>query len=70
MRTARTSAQADPAGPTREVTPGSWSRTADRGQDRWRVITGAHLVAPARAGARFENGVLVEHEEATLPETA
>lgn len=33
-------------------------------QARWRAITGAHLVAPVRAGARFENGVLVERSEA------
>ncbi|MFF0559978.1 hypothetical protein [Streptomyces sp. NPDC004266] len=30
---------------------------------RRRAITGAHLVSPVRAGARFENGVLVEREE-------
>ncbi len=30
---------------------------------RWRAITGAHLVALVRSGARFENGVLVESEE-------
>nr|WP_206441895.1 hypothetical protein [Streptomyces boncukensis] len=33
--------------------------------ERWRAITGAHLVPLVRAGARFENGVLVEREEAT-----
>lgn len=32
-------------------------------QDRWRAITGAHLVALVRAGARFENGVPVERAE-------
>jgi len=32
-------------------------------QDRWRAITGAHLVALVRAGAAFENGHLVEREE-------
>ncbi|WP_373979519.1 transposase [Streptomyces sp. TLI_146] len=30
---------------------------------RWRAITGAHLVSLVRAGARFENGVLVERSE-------
>lgn len=30
---------------------------------RWRAITGAHLVPLVRAGARFENGVLVERPE-------
>ncbi|WP_406502588.1 transposase [Streptomyces sp. NBC_01602] len=32
---------------------------------RWRGVTGAHLVALVRAGAKFENGVLVEREQAT-----
>lgn len=32
-------------------------------QARWRAITGANLVSLVRAGARFENGVLVEREE-------
>ncbi|MEU7181391.1 MULTISPECIES: hypothetical protein [Streptomyces] len=32
-------------------------------QARWRAISGAHLVALVRAGARFENGVLVERDE-------
>jgi hypothetical protein len=31
--------------------------------DRWRAITGAHLVPLVRAGARFENGQLVERNE-------
>jgi hypothetical protein len=30
---------------------------------RWRAITGAHLVPLVRAGARFENGILVERSE-------
>ncbi|GGV69925.1 hypothetical protein GCM10010277_80450 [Streptomyces longisporoflavus] len=30
---------------------------------RWRAITGAHLVSLVRAGARFENGVLVGRGE-------
>jgi putative transposase len=29
-------------------------------QDRWRAVNGPHLVALVRAGARFEQGVLVE----------
>ncbi|MFA3843704.1 hypothetical protein [Streptomyces aureus] len=33
-------------------------------QARWRAITGAHRVPLVRAGARFENGVLVERDEA------
>lgn len=32
-------------------------------QARWRAITGAHLVPLVRAGARFENGALVERPE-------
>ncbi|MFD5875858.1 IS256 family transposase [Streptomyces sp. NPDC060322] len=32
-------------------------------QDRWRAIAGAHLVALVRAGATFENGLLVERQE-------
>ena len=29
-------------------------------QDRWRAVNSAHLGALVRAGAKFENGVLVE----------
>ncbi|SHM26373.1 hypothetical protein SAMN05216499_109238 [Actinacidiphila paucisporea] len=32
---------------------------------RWRAVTAPHLVALVRAGARFENGALVEREPAT-----
>lgn len=32
-------------------------------QARWRAVTGAHLVALVRAGARFENGQLIECAE-------
>nr|WP_267717243.1 hypothetical protein [Streptomyces sp. CoH17] len=32
-------------------------------QDRWGSITGAHLVALVRSGARFENSVLLERDE-------
>lgn len=32
-------------------------------QERWRAITGAHLVALVRSGARLENGFLVERDE-------
>jgi hypothetical protein len=31
-----------------------------RGEHRWRAVNSAHLVALVRAGAKFENGVLVE----------
>ncbi|WP_211768643.1 hypothetical protein [Kutzneria sp. CA-103260] len=34
-------------------------------QARWRAITGAHLVALVRSGARFENGILVERTQPT-----
>ncbi|MCY0955317.1 hypothetical protein OTB16_39005 [Streptomyces sp. H27-S2] len=40
-------------------------RLVESAQTRWRAITGAHLIALVRAGARFENGVLVKHEQAT-----
>jgi transposase-like protein len=33
-------------------------------QERWRAVTGASLVALVRAGAKFENGILVERPEA------
>ncbi|MFD5569434.1 IS256 family transposase [Streptomyces cadmiisoli] len=39
-------------------------KLVESAQARWRAITGAHLVALVRAGARFENGVLVEHPAA------
>ncbi|MFB7531154.1 hypothetical protein ACFC0C_23450 [Streptomyces sp. NPDC056178] len=32
-------------------------------QARWRAITAAHLVSLVPAGARFENGVLVERAD-------
>lgn len=32
-------------------------------QSRRRAITGVHLVALVRSGARFENGALVEREQ-------
>ncbi|MEU6800901.1 transposase [Streptomyces neyagawaensis] len=37
-------------------------KLVESAQARWRAITGAHLVPLVRAGARFENGVLVERE--------
>ena len=33
-------------------------------QDRWRAVNSPHLVALVRAGANFENGKLVERDEA------
>jgi len=35
-------------------------KLVESAQARWRAITGAHLVPLVRAGARFDNGVLVE----------
>jgi putative transposase len=32
-------------------------------QRRWRAVDAPHLVAPARAGAVFENGKLVERPD-------
>ena len=40
-------------------------KLVESAQVRWRAITGAHLVALVRTGAKFENGVLVEREEDT-----
>lgn len=38
-------------------------KLVESAQDRWRAITGAHLVALVRSGAKFENAVLIEREE-------
>ncbi|MFJ1709896.1 transposase, partial [Kitasatospora sp. NPDC088346] len=38
-------------------------KIVESAQARWRAITGAHLVPLVRAGAHFENGVLVERSE-------
>ncbi|MDX3098026.1 IS256 family transposase [Streptomyces sp. ME19-03-3] len=38
-------------------------KLVESAQERWRAITGAHLVPLVRAGARFENGVLAERSE-------
>jgi putative transposase len=32
-------------------------------KDRWRAVNGPHLVALARAGARFDKGVMVERPD-------
>ena len=40
-------------------------------QSRWRAVNAPHLVALVRAGARFENGKLVERsDEPTTKEAA
>jgi putative transposase len=31
--------------------------------ERWRYVNGPHLVAPVRAGAKFEKGVLIERPD-------
>jgi hypothetical protein len=38
-------------------------KLVESAQGRWRAITGAHLVPLVRAGAVFENGILVERKE-------
>lgn len=38
-------------------------KLAESAQERWRAITAPHLVALVRAGACFENGLLVERAE-------
>jgi transposase-like protein len=40
-------------------------KLVESAQARWRAGTGAHLVALVRAGATFENGILVEREQTT-----
>jgi transposase-like protein len=39
-------------------------KLVESAQERWRAVTAPHLVALVRAGAKFENGILVEREEA------
>ena len=55
-----------------DITKGPGSRQAGLGmifklmeaaEGRWRKLTGSHLVALVRAGARFENGELIEGDE-------
>ncbi|KQV12089.1 transposase [Kitasatospora sp. Root187] len=55
-----------------KVTKGAGSRAAglamvfklvESTQARWRAVNGAHLVPLVRAGARFERGLLVEHQD-------
>ncbi|OIJ84535.1 transposase [Streptomyces colonosanans] len=38
-------------------------KLVESAQERWRAITGAHLVALVRAGAVFKNGELVERPQ-------
>jgi putative transposase len=54
------------------VTKGPGSRAAgiamafkliESAEARWRAVNAPHLVAPVRAGARFENGKLVERPD-------
>jgi hypothetical protein len=40
-------------------------KLVESAQARWRSITSGYPVRLLRAGARFENGVLVEREQAT-----
>jgi transposase-like protein len=40
-------------------------KLVESAQERWRAVTAPHLVALVRTGATFENGILVEREEAT-----
>ena len=39
-------------------------------QSRWRAVNAPHLVALVRAGAKFENGKLVERPDNTITEAA
>jgi transposase-like protein len=62
-----------------KITKGPGSRVAriamaykliETAQSRWRAINAPHLVALVRAGARFENGRLVERSDDTTAEEA
>jgi transposase-like protein len=62
-----------------KVTKGPGSRAAglamafkliESAQARWRAVNAPHLVALVRAGARFENGELVERPDEHAPPTA
>ncbi|MFD2422655.1 IS256 family transposase [Amycolatopsis pigmentata] len=62
-----------------KVTKGPGSRAAglamafkliESAQARWRAVNAPHLVALVRAGARFENGKLVERPDEHAPPTA
>ena len=57
-----------------KITKGPGSRAAglamafkliESAQDHWRMVNAPHLVALARAGARFERGVMVERHDQT-----
>jgi putative transposase len=39
-------------------------KLVESAQQRWRAVYAPHLVALVRAGARFENGLLIERSEA------
>jgi transposase-like protein len=62
-----------------KITKGPGSRAAgiamaykliEAAQSRWRAVNAPHLVALVRAGARFENGKLVERPDETTPKEA
>ncbi|MBP2477564.1 transposase-like protein [Crossiella equi] len=62
-----------------KLTKGPGSRAAglamafkliESAQARWRAVNAPHLVALVRAGARFENGKLVERPDEQAPPTA
>ena len=40
-------------------------KLVESAQARWRAVSAPHLVALVRAGARFEQGILVKHEQLT-----
>jgi hypothetical protein len=40
-------------------------RLIEAAQARWRAVNARHLVAPVRAGAKFDNGKPVERPETT-----
>ncbi len=60
LRTKATRGAGSPAAPLAMV-----FKLIESAQECWRAITGVSLVALVCSGGRFENGVLVEREEAT-----
>ncbi|GAA2689678.1 hypothetical protein GCM10009864_74570 [Streptomyces lunalinharesii] len=60
----RTKGPRSPAGPESPAAALAMVfKLVESARARWRAITGAHLVALVRSGAKFEGGVLVERSE-------
>jgi hypothetical protein len=59
-----------PLGPGSAAGIAMVSKHIEFAQVRWRAVYASHLVALVRAGARFENGKLIERPPATNPTTS